>query len=155
MKRIERIAKGETVMVQMIAEDLQDFYDRLDIARDDALRAAQEARENPGEEGAKKFQLLHSKADILRISFWNKIHMRYGNWDKNIGLRDGYALVLMPGSKKDAGFGEFLKGIAGAGWSGPGGIGGKLSPETMMKIIKLLKEEADGSSFGSGFDIED
>lgn len=78
----------------MLSEDLIDLYDKLQEANDDAERAKHDDFEaGHTEESAKKTQLLIWKAEALHVDFWKRIHEKYGNWGRPMGVRDGYALV--------------------------------------------------------------
>lgn len=112
MKRIDRVAKGEKVVVPMIQEDLQEIWNQLEEVSDDAKRAQEELLEESNDENAKKAFLLDNKHRRKYMEFWEAIHDRYGHWNKSLGLRDNYALVIC--SSKHGGkrsFGKFIMGM--------------------------------------------
>lgn len=131
-KRISRIAKGETVLVPMIAEDLQDLFDKTEIANDDYKRASEEVTEDPKNiESAKKLHFAKCHQNKLKNEFWTAVHERYGHWEKDLGMRDGYALVEIPEE-------EF-----------PG------APPQIADFLKQLKRKMLGGDSSGGFQIGD
>jgi len=120
-KKIGRIKKDEEVIVDMITEDLQDLYDKMRDICDDRDRAIEIYSEEKTEEAAKAVHFADFAADEAKYKFWTAVHQRYGHWDRNIGIRDGYALVLI-GKSKLGGMPESVKKLLG-------GLGGMIKEE--------------------------
>jgi len=116
MKRIGRIAKGERVIVKVLPEDLQDLFNKMQDMGDNADRAKEAASEEEGNvELAKQHVLSSYAAEEARIAFWKAVHERYGGWEKNLGVRDGYALVEFDVKTKLNGFmRKLMKDIEGS-----------------------------------------
>ncbi len=100
IKRIERVAKGETVIVQMMQEDLIDMYEKMHVLRDNAARANEQWQEDKKNlQFAKEFELADHDCDIHRLNFWHAVALRYELWGKQLGIRDDYCVVTMKGGK--------------------------------------------------------
>jgi len=108
--KIERIRKGEVVVVEVIHEDLQDKFNEMQNAIDDCKRAHAEAHEQDTEEFWEKYQRADHKMDTLKLAFWFACRERFKLWGEfGLGVRDGYCLVKIPG-----GHGGGLNGLLGA-----------------------------------------
>lgn len=94
MKKIQRIAKNEKVIVQMLPEYLQEAFDKFKDKIDDAGRAHEELIESANsEQVAREFFFARKEADVAGMNFWEKVHTKYGMWNYHLGVRDGYCLV--------------------------------------------------------------
>jgi len=113
VKRIGRIAKGEVVVAQVLAEDLQDLYEKMLEIKDDAMRSYEIWEEDKNEETAREKELLGTKMMKAKFDLWDAIHERYGYWNSGIGIRDGYALVTMP--SKEHPFKRFMRNFMDQG----------------------------------------
>lgn len=115
--KIGRIRHGEIIIVQQIQEDLQDKWfraerltDEMNLKReilDEALIKFHMNREATGgqldqslfDDLAKKTRdaaYAEAKQKIASNGFWLRLNQRYNTWGKPVGLRDGFALVLIP-----------------------------------------------------------
>lgn len=113
-KLIGRIAKGETVIVERMQEDLCDLWDAMEVAMELAKRANEADDEEKTDESSKDFMYKSRAAINANHNIWIAIHERYGFWKENIGVRDDYALVKIPGGRggnKMSGF-QFFKQIS-------------------------------------------
>ncbi len=93
MKKIGRIAKGEEVIIKMLAEDLQDLFEKMVDLKEDAVSSEEDYREDKSEDNAKAKTLKTYESLRAKMNFWQAVHERYGYWQHNLGVRDGYALV--------------------------------------------------------------
>lgn len=95
VRRIQRIAKGEVVLKEIMAEDLCDKFDKFELLCDEAERAVEQYNEAKSEENSKNMMVSRYEAERSRMDLWQSIHERYGSWTKSIGVRDGYTLVAL------------------------------------------------------------
>ena len=101
MKRIGRIASGEIVLVQVLAEDLQDKFEAWKEAQEDDNRATEASKENPDDKTLGKAMWLADYNDKKAYTdFWHEVRERYDLWTMNLGIRDGYAIVSCPNIPK-------------------------------------------------------
>lgn len=108
-KMIGRIKKGEKVVVEIIAEDLQDKFDAYHDLIEEANRAKEIAREDKSDKNIKQMMILDAKAEYAKAMFWVALHERHGHWAKSVGIRDGYAMVTMSHKGMMSGMPEGLK----------------------------------------------
>lgn len=115
--KIGRIRHGEIIIVQQIQEDLQDRWmhgeklaDDMNTKREiaeEALTKFHMNREATGgivdevlfadlAEKTKAASYAEARCKTAGVNFWLRLNRRYGTWGKPIGLRDGFALVLIP-----------------------------------------------------------
>ena len=135
VKRIGRVAKGETVVVNMITEDLQCQWDRIHELGEEGKRAIEEWMEDrKNMEMAKKALTLKHQFDKDCADFWMAINGQYNLWLDEVGIRDNYAIVKLPrkkGMKSVMGgppsFEEFLR------WALGGTIGGGIRQDDEEK----------------------
>lgn len=98
VKKIQRIAKGEEVLVPVMSEDLQDLYEKGMELMDDAKRAFATAKEDPENiELWIKYEDLEFEENITKLKFWRECRVRYRlHGPHEFALRDGYAIVKVP-----------------------------------------------------------
>jgi len=112
LKRIGRVARGETIVADMLQEDLIDMFEKMHRLKDDAERAGEEFTERRKDvELAKAAEVTDYESEIFRKQFWHVVTVRYELWGKNVGVRDGYAVVIMKGTKGVSGMPNGLKRI--------------------------------------------
>lgn len=108
-KKIGRIAKGEEVIVDMVEEPIQDLFDKMQDLKDDFNRAVELYHEEKTEANAKVIHYADFAFDESKFKLWTAVHERYGHWEWNIGIRDGYALVRIGKRGTSGDMPDFLK----------------------------------------------
>lgn len=94
--RIARINKGDKVIIDCIAEDLQDEFERmLDLS--EIVTSIEEdfntRNTTPSLEDMKDYMTKAIERDLTRIKFWEHVCHRYNAWYMDLAIKDGYALV--------------------------------------------------------------
>lgn len=107
IKKIRRIAKGEKVILQMLPEDLQDRFDKMEEVNDEGQRIFEADREEKTDASAKNLHFATLNYLKARFDFWGAFHERFGFWKESLGVRDGYTVVMC--AKKEHPFKRFLK----------------------------------------------
>lgn len=98
MKKIQRIAKGDELIVEIIAEDLIDLFEKMNEAADDFGRSRMDCAEEPENvELWKKEAALECAYKKLHAEFWYRIRVQYDAFGPfDIKVCDGYSLVKTP-----------------------------------------------------------
>lgn len=95
LKKIERIAKDEEVVVEILSEDLQDLYEKMMESNDNHNRAKMDARED--RDNVDLWRISEEKEYewvLIAAKFWYSVKKQYGLYGPfEIGIRDGYAVV--------------------------------------------------------------
>lgn len=99
IKRIDRIRKGDKIIVEMLPEDLQEMFNNMDILTDEAKRSDERDKEEKTEDSRKAYMLATYAAHQAYAQFWIACHERFGRWRENMSIRDNYALVTVPASE--------------------------------------------------------
>lgn len=105
--RISKIKRGESVIVNVIAEPFQDMYNVI-LRKTDEMKALMKSMstlykgfdETPAEQ-IEAMMTLDYELEALRNQFWLAVNKQYNTWKiGGVGLRNGYCLVKMRDPKE-------------------------------------------------------
>lgn len=94
LPRIKRIAIGEEILEESLPMELQLEYENYRAAEDLFLDAKDRYSQDKNQENAKDVCLKYWDCEKKKQEFWLRVFSRHNVWDKPLGIRDGYAVVI-------------------------------------------------------------